>query len=129
MAANGYGVGNLPMDLYKMVTYDRWVYGTRADGQGDYSQWGIYRIAAHAYLSTNDGRAIVSPTGFAAAVLGDDYNDNMEIYHEEGEDNMTVFCGFFRWAVDGSYLYENFSEFLYSEDLHSDEWEVDFYDL
>ena len=45
MAANGYGYGNLPMDLYKMVTHDIWDYNGRANGQGDYREWGIRRIA------------------------------------------------------------------------------------
>ena len=70
MAANGYGCGNLPMDIYKMVYHDNWApFGERADGHHDYQKWGVYRIRP--YKIYHMDRLIVSPEGLGKHLEGD----------------------------------------------------------
>tara|TARA_R110002012_G_scaffold164449_1_gene326855 strand:+ start:345 stop:698 length:354 start_codon:yes stop_codon:yes gene_type:complete len=115
MAANGYGYGNLPMGLYKLVEY-----GTQSEGwdiDGDYEDYGVYRI--HAYKIITTDRPIVSPAGLAVACGGDkDSWDQWDDY------TLHLGCGFWRWVVDGSYLDENWSSMLDEEGL-DDDWQVD----
>ena len=96
MAANGYGYGNLPMDLYKMVTHDIWVPGTRADGQGDYREWGINQIKLYFKARTNNGRDIISPQGFVDHITGGGY----EAVSSDG-DTVTYTDHGFYWQIDG----------------------------
>ena len=81
MAANGYGYGNLPMDLYKMCIHDNWApAGERADGQGDYTSYGIFKIKIYFRASTKNGRDIISPQGFVDHITG--CSDYEVVYHD-----------------------------------------------
>ena len=98
MAANGYGYGNLPMDLYKMCIHDNWApIGERADGQGDYRSWGIYKIRIYFRASTKNGRDIISPQGFVDHITG--CSDYEVVYHDY--DTVTYSDNGFYWQVDG----------------------------
>ena len=116
MAANGYGYGNLPMGLYKLVNY-----GTETPGQwevgGDYEDYGVYRI--HAYKIVNTDRPIVSPEGLAVACGGD--KDSCGLWDDY---TLHMHCGFWRWVVEGDYLDSNWHYMLDEEGL-DDTWQVD----
>ena len=94
MPANGYGAGNLPMDLYKMVYHNNWDYNGRADGQGDYTQWGIRKVQL--YYKVDADRTIINPEGLCRKIFGDDMyvtwvNDDTMVCSDNG----------FYWSVDG----------------------------
>ena len=95
MAANGYGKGNLPMDLYKMVYHNNWDYNGRADGQGDYTSWGINKIRVIHIANTNDGRDIMYPDRFVKSISPD-----ANVYWCSGG-TVAFGDGGFYWSVDG----------------------------
>ena len=96
LMASQYGMGNLPMDLYKMCVHDNWDHDGRANGQGDYTAWGIFKISL-IYTIFAD-RDIISPNGFLDAVLGPDHG--MQIY--SCIDNTLQYTdGGFYWQVAG----------------------------
>ena len=98
MAANGYGYGNLPMDLYKMCIHDNWApLGQRADGNGDYTPWGINRIKIFYKANTKNGREIISPQGFVNHITGG--TDHQVEWHDY--DTVTYSDGGWYWQIDG----------------------------
>lgn len=99
MAANGYGEGNLPMGLYKLVTYD-----TESPGwtvNGDYTQYGVYKVGFSSTVRA--GRPIVSPDGFAKSqgFSADEYS------WEADGDTLYVSTLFWRWVTVGGYYDSN----------------------
>ena len=95
MAANGYGYGNLPMDIYKMVYHNNWDHNGRADGQGDYTAWGVYKVKIIYWANTSDGRDIKDGDAYVKAFDGDYVCDSTcgdTVYYTDG--------GFY-WVVDG----------------------------
>jgi len=117
MAANGYGAGNLPMDLYKMVYHDNWDYNGRADGQGDYTPWGISKIRVLYYTSTNDGRDIYDGDKFVASI-----DPNYQCLWVSG-DRCCFTDGGFYWVVDGDMYMD--ADYI-CNDQGGDDW--DYYD-
>ena len=98
MAADGYGWGNLPMDLYKMVIHDNWApTGERADGQGDYTPWGINKIKILYRENDWNGRDIVSPDGFVHHIT-----KGQGVLESHDGDTVTYSDGGFYWQIDGS---------------------------
>ena len=97
--AKQYGMGNLPMDLYKMAIHDNWDYDGRADGQGDYTPWGIYRIGLIYTTNTSDGRDIFKPDAFLDAVMGSK-DHGMQVYSCT-DDTLQYTDGGFYWHISG----------------------------
>ena len=96
-----YGDGNLPFGLYKLVTY-----GTESDGwtvDGDYTQYGVYKVAFSTNVSTNDGRDIFAPDAFAKAC---GYDDDA-YYYSANRDTLFVTTTAWRWVVSGGYYDSN----------------------
>jgi hypothetical protein len=109
-----YGDGNLPMGLYKLVTYDTQSPGWTVDG--DYTEYGVYKVG----FKTTEcaGRKIVSPDGFAKACgyTADDYS------WDANGDTLYVSTLFWRWVVSGSYYDSNLYALAQDEGL--DNWEA-----